>query len=199
VTPTTSTRNNVSERDILALKEVIATRFAAMDKAVEVFNEEINRVPTKLQIATDSLRALLQSIINSNMAICNEHFAALDRRFATMEGRRIELKGDNQRQIEAALVSQEKLFNQQVENYKESALKSEVSFTKQIDALARQMTTADEALSARINVVKESADTGKGRHVNQAETRQMASWVLPLVIVTILNLIGFAIVIAIGK
>ena len=180
----------VVDREVLALRNVVETRFNAMDEAVKIFHADLTRVPTQLQVAIGGLRELLEAELRCAVNVSSARFEGLDRRFATMESRRVELKEDSQRQIDQALAAQEKLFHQQVASYNEASAKTETGFTKQMDALAERMLAADDALSARIYAVKEASDKGSGKEAQQGETRQTQSWILPLIVLTILNVSG---------
>jgi hypothetical protein len=127
-----------------------------------------------LKLSIANLKELMEAKLASNEKATASDFKELHVRLCLIEKQRLELKADSTKALEAALVAQERLFDQKNKCNEEAAAKAEAAFTKQIESLRSEAQIAREGLSERINGVKERIDRGEGRG---AGISQLAGWI----------------------
>lgn len=121
-------------REIGSLKEIIFVRLDAMDKAQEVFSENLNRVPT----ATDRAVAQLKELIFSRMDTVEQQFQGIEQRFRDRDARAADAKEAADKALLTALASAKDAVQEANKNFSENINKSERSIGEQI-ALQRQL------------------------------------------------------------
>jgi hypothetical protein len=121
-------------REIANLSEKIGIRIDAVEKAQEVFRDNLTRVPTEVQKEVGHLRELHDQMFGDIMAQLIER-----------SDRRVSEKQAAEKALDAALVGQ-----------KESTTKSQAATEKQIDSLK-------EALDKSIGTVKDQIAVINGR------------------------------------
>ena len=127
-------------REMGALRELVFTRFDAMDKATALLSETVNRTPTVIQTEISHLRELDEV-----------KFASIGQQFRERDIRTEQAAKAGKEALDAALLAAKELVTQQNEANRGEAGKTEQNFTKQIDAQA-----------ARIDELKERIDRGEG-------------------------------------
>jgi hypothetical protein len=173
--PTTLTTAALA-REITSLKELLFTRLDAMDKAQELFDLNLNRVPTAVDKQVGNLKELLTTLFDSRwemlldkidtrvkevdhneaemIALINQKFAGVDQRFEERDIRMAQLAGNNKSNLDAALAAAEKATFKQTETFSATILKTEVSTSKQIDTQGETIKTSTNALNDKIEDVR---------------------------------------------
>jgi hypothetical protein len=181
------------ETRIAGLQSLIETRIAAMDTATELLASDVRQVPTVLQFNISSLRELMESKlagmeeavtlqnrqweklpaeihteIQNLRQLHEEKFASIAQQFSERDIRTSEAAKAAKDALDAALQAAKELVNAQGEASSAAAVKSETSFTKQIDQIGTIISTLEKALDARITELKERIDRGEGNTSGQA-------------------------------
>jgi hypothetical protein len=146
-------------REIQSLKELLfvrlegldnamTTRLDAMDRAVQVFSDNLTRVPTDV----DKQVGNLKDRVNETFKIYDEKLAAVEQRFHERDVRSEQGERASRQAIESALEAAEK-----------AVAKSEVGTVKQMDQQSAQMHTTTTALESKISDVKDRLTLIEGR------------------------------------
>ena len=153
--PVTDVREIVNQH-VATLAAEHGTRIDALQKAFEKQTEDYNRVPTLLQTAISNLKELLEAKIDTSASVaklelevhCQEskrRFRGIDDRFGERDTRVDQQTMSTKLAVDAALVS-----------LKETISKLEDGFTKQIDAMIRNMDDKNKESDRRINDLKDN-------------------------------------------
>jgi hypothetical protein len=162
-------------REITSLKDVLGVRLNGIEKANDVFAENINRFPTATEKAVTTLRELVDSrfsevytTIQDQGALINEKLEGIHAQFGLRDKAVKETSDLNSTALQAALAASEKSSNRQTEWFAASQLKLENTFTKQLDQMAETVKTLNNNLTDKVNTVKESlnliAGSSSGRN-----------------------------------
>ena len=141
----------VGERDLAALKDLIETRLEAMDRAQAIFEGNLNRVPTAVQLAIGTLRELT-----------DEKFRGVFEQFALRDKGVKETAELTGLALAAALASAEKASGRQND-----------SFTKQIDLMAETVKTLSSTLNDKLNDLRQTQTLVSG---NSAGKTALWGW-----------------------
>jgi hypothetical protein len=180
--PSTLTTQQLT-RALEAQKEVIYTRFEAMDKAIVLLQEFANRQPTVGEV---------KASYDVQFTAIHEKFEERDRRFDLRDA-------DNKAAVNAALVAAKEAVRAQQEANETAIAKSEAAFTKQIDQIGNiinsQAVTLDDKIADirnRLAPLEARTVNGDGKHVTSP-----LSYIGTMLSVTaiIVMLVGFAFII----
>jgi hypothetical protein len=157
------------DRSIAALTDKIETRINAIDKANIVLSENVNRVPTQLQQAVETLgqdskklKELLEVKVSGGADILIGKMETLTARMDGMKELSAELRKTADTAINAAFSAADKVGASQFASFLQQINKSEASFTKEIDSLKSLITSTKSALDAQISDLKERQTRGEG-------------------------------------
>ncbi len=153
---------------IAAVREIIETRLNAMDTATELNKAATDRIPHAIEHRVCELEKLHE-----------EKFVGIEKQFKERDVRNDVTSGLNQKALDAALQAQ-----------KESAGKTELSFTKQISDLTAQFQTQNKALDERLNDLKGRLDRGEGGYGGRKEEKSQGNWMLGLIIIAGMSFLG---------
>lgn len=179
-------------REVGALRDLVFQRLDAMDKAVELFDANLTRVPTEVDKQIANLRELIfarfdvdHSHIERNRQLGIERFQAIDQRFEERDTR-IELTTHAAKEaLEAALHAAEKAVNKQNEAFAAAIDKSEASSAKQIEQLQDFLTSSNTATNAKIDDQKERIlrleGEGRGKHAAVEERQSQTTGVVQFI------------------
>ena len=149
-------------REISSLKDVLGVRLDAIEKASDVFAENISRVPTSTQQAVGTLRELVEArfsevytTIEAKAALTNEKLDGIYEQFALRDKAVKETSDLNATALQAALAAAEKSAQKTNDSFVISAEKTAASFTKTQDAQAAAVSALSNALSDKLNDQKE--------------------------------------------
>jgi hypothetical protein len=115
--------------------------------------------------------AVLQTVesVDALRKLQDEKFASIAGQFVERDVRTTQASGAADDALKAALQAAKELVGAQGEASAAAAVKSETSFTKQIDQIGTIIQTLEKALDARITELKERIDRGEGASTGQRE------------------------------
>ena len=157
--PTTRTLETV-QREIEVLERLINTRLEAVAAGAAIRMELIRDTPKLIEEAVFHLQELQ-----------SEKFRAIDLRFVERDVRTEQSASAGAQALAAALQAAKELVGAQGEASAAAAVKSETSFTKQIDQIGALVESKDKATDARITELKERIDRGEGGNLGAKESR----------------------------
>jgi len=182
--PSLLTTQNVRE-GLANLKELISARLDAMDGATNLRLEMFKGLPEDIERRIAHLRE-----------VQDEKFHTIDNQFKERDVRTTQASGAADDALKAALQAAKELVGAQGEASAAAAVKSETSFTKQIDQIGTIIQTLEKALDARITELKERIDRGEGSSsgaVDQRNEKRMDSQVLIAAVAAVLFLISIGV------
>lgn len=146
-------------RELLHLKELIDakliaidTRLSSMDKAQELFQSNLTRIPTETDRAVSRLKELV-----------DQKFDGIAVQFRERDTRVEQTAKDGKVSIDAALSAAEKAVAKQNESNALAIAKQEAAFTKQIDQQYLQNATSFKSVDDKIADLKTQMSTITGR------------------------------------
>jgi hypothetical protein len=182
-------------REMGALRELLESRLDAMDRAATVLSETVNRTPTAIQTAVANMEAVyterfagVQSKFDERGHTFDVRFHGIAQQFAERDVRTGQAQQASDQALNAALQAAKELVNAQGEASAAAAVKSETSFTKQIDQIGTIISTLEKALDARITELKERIDRGEGTATGGQDATTSARLNVNLVISVVLAL-----------
>lgn len=178
--------------EMASLREIIDTRLNSMDRATELLATDLRLVPSVLSERLSGLQALIgeridaidrattlklgetdklpgavKEQIDQLRMLHEERFSSIAQQFAERDVRTSQAQQASDQALNAALQAAKELVNAQGEASSAAAVKSETSFTKQIDQIGTIISTLEKALDARITELKERIDRGEGQSSGQ--------------------------------
>lgn len=195
--PSTLTTQQIL-REVAALKELVMVRLDAMDKAVEVFNENLTRVPTETQKSVTALSDLIhQRFLTQNALVEGyrlqymEKFGDMNRVHAQQEDIRLEQKSDGQKSIDSALNATNDALRESKAAADAALAKTESGFKDQINSQYATVTATLNATTNLVNDVRTRVDKIEAVKLGAAENRSNAR----LDVGSLVGLVGMAIAI----
>jgi hypothetical protein len=156
-------------RDLAGMKDLVDTRLEAMDTATELHQNIAAEVTGRAERQLAALKELVESELaaharfnESERAVLLEKFKSIELQFTERDVRTEQASRSSADALAAALQAAKELVNAQGEASAAAAVKSETSFTKQIDQIGTIISTLEKALDARITELKERIDRGEG-------------------------------------
>jgi prefoldin subunit 5 len=151
------------ERAVDSSVAVINARIDEMQRAVELFQADLTRVPTAVDRAIVGLQALLEAQLTGLRSIVfekidkleevtKERFVGVGSQFSERDTRTDQRAGDTKLAVDAAFAAA-----------KEATAKIEAGFTKQIDAMISIIDTKTENLASGLGDLKERLISIEGR------------------------------------
>jgi hypothetical protein len=151
------------KREISALKELVTTRLDAMDKAMSIFSENLQRTPTD----TDKQIGHLKELIFGRLDTVDVKFDGVQTQIIERDASVEKTARDTKTAVDAALAAAKELSNKQADSFALSIGKSETTTTKQIDQLGVIIQQNTKASDEKIGDIKDRLTriegTGKGR------------------------------------
>jgi hypothetical protein len=166
-------------RELAGLKEIVFTRLDAMDKAVELFDMNLTRVPTETDKAIEHLKELHE-----------EKFTSVQTQFKERDVRVEQTARDTKVAVDAALQAAEKAVGKQNESFALSIEKSENATIKQIDQQGQLIATTTKALDDKITDVKDRLTRLEGKSEGSG-LNMMYIAAITAVIAVIIALLGY--------
>ena len=142
---------SIVKGEISAQGELTEAKLAAMEQAVVLQNKQAAMFPVEIRTEISHLRSLHE-----------EKFASIAQQFTERDIRTDQASRAAKEALDAALQAAKELVGAQGEAAGAAAIKSETSFTKQIDQIGTIISTLEKALDARITELKERIDRGEG-------------------------------------
>lgn len=134
--------------ELNSLRELVETRLDAMDKATELLNANMTRIPTETDKQVGHLKELH-----------DEKFESIDKQFLERDNRVDKIAELNQKAIDAALQAAKEAVGEQNKSSATAIGKSEASMTKQLDQITNLITTTNKTLDEKINSIKTFYDS----------------------------------------
>ena len=142
-------------QEMIAVRlEAVHTRFTAMDKAVELFAANLNRVPTDVDKQVGHLESLH-----------GERFKSVAQQFVERDPRTEQTSRDSKVAVDAALQAAKEAVGEQNKSSALAIAKSEAATTKQIDQLSTTFTNGLDSLKGNLDDVKERLTIIEGRTI----------------------------------
>lgn len=139
-------------REYTSLKELVFTRLDAMDKAMELFNANITRVPTDTDKQISHLKELH-----------DEKFEGVEKQFKERDVRTEQSAIATKIAVDAALQAQKEAASAQNDSNAAAIAKSEAATTKQIDGIVALIASNNKGLDEKIADIKGRLDRGEGK------------------------------------
>jgi hypothetical protein len=186
--PESLTKPNQITHEINALKEIMFTRFDAMDKAVTLFQENLTRVPTDVDKQVSQLKGIIETrltgmdeatrLLREDMArvpsesdkavqhlreLCEEKFDSITTQFRERDTRTEQTSKDSKVAVDAALQAAKEAVGEQNKSSALAIAKSEAATNKQIDQIGALITATNSGTSDKIDDIKERLIAIEGR------------------------------------
>lgn len=161
--PTTLTTDQL-RREIASLRELLEGRLTGMDTATEL-----------VKAANDKVPCLVDQRVRQIEKIMEEKFMSIYRQFLDRDAKEAKVAELGQTALTAALAAA-----------KEAVGKTEIAFTKQIDATVGQIQTTKSASDGQFEDVKGRLGTLEAsintRSVVNTEQKTQQGWMLPMIV-----------------
>lgn len=142
------------------LQMLLVTRLDAMDEAAKLRRKDLDHVPYETSL-----------LIDAAIRVVEQKFVGISQQFTERDVRTEQASSSADDALKAALQAAKELVGAQGEASAAAAVKSETSFTKQIDQIGALIQTGNAASDARITELKERIDRGEGTATGAHETR----------------------------
>jgi hypothetical protein len=142
------------DRAVMAVKDVLVTRFDGIDKDINQFHGEIDKRREDIRDATTHLRELMTGRVQELHSVTLERFAGVAAQFSERDTRTDQRAGDTKLAVDAAFAAA-----------KEATAKIEAGFTKQIDALINLIDTKTANLAGGLGDIKDRMTAMENRTV----------------------------------
>lgn len=170
-----------TDRAIAGLRELLETRMDGMDAVAQLLKERVEGKNGGLDDEIKHLRELMQSTIDEQSSMANQkfasiearlierriafdtRFAAIDIRFGERDKRSEQLTLADKTAVAAALQAAKEMVGAQNTSNNIAIAKSEASTAESIKQLQTLFTTANSALTVRVDELKGRLDRGEGR------------------------------------
>lgn len=173
------------------LEKLIGVRLTAMDEATHLRMDMLLTVPNEIDKQIIHMREVTQQRFNLD----EEKFRGVEKQFTERDVRTEQASTGADQALNAALQAAKELVGAQGEASAAAAVKSETSFTKQIDQIGTIIQTLEKALDARITELKERIDRGEGSQNGTQQTvnnRRADSTVLISIVVAVFSFVALA-------
>ena len=161
--PTTLTTEQL-RREITALREILETRFAGLEKVLALAQAHLDTQHAAIITGVSSTERLIDAKLNAQREVANERFSAIEMQF--------------QAQKEAAVA--------QNDSNAIAIGKSEAAFSKQLDQHGVLLQTMEQSVIDKITDIRSRLDRGEGTEGRQARADQRGSVTVGLVISAII-------------
>jgi hypothetical protein len=174
------------QREAAVLKELIFTRLDAMDKAVTLFNENLNRVPTDV----DKQVGNLKDLHGERFSRVSTQFEGIQLQFSERDKRAQEVSKDSMVAVAAALQAAKELGNEQTRASALAIAKSETATAKQLDQIGVNLQSIQGALNDKIDDLRTRLTGFEGRGQGIGSTWGVLATVVGIVIAGLALYIG---------
>ena len=175
----------ISDRSVVNLRSEIGARIDSMDKATNLWHEDLVRVPTEVQRTVAAVREFLEQYIQRVHAdikgelgrefetllgkittlseVSDERFKGIQIQFNLLKQATEQLDLANKTAIAAALQAQKESAGETQKSSQAAIAKSETSTSEAIKALTASFNTAIAGITDRYNDLKGRMDRGEGK------------------------------------
>ena len=167
---------------ITGITDVITTRLDAIDKATEIFQANLTRVPTDVDKQIGALRSIVneqllrieQGIAQNDLRYEQRYIAsqaALSAAFLAAQSAVNAALASAKDAVQAASVAAEKAVMAQNEANSAAINKTELSVAKQIDGIMISLTLSAKTLDEKIGLINARLDRGDGISMNKSSNQ----------------------------
>lgn len=175
----------ISDRSTATLRSEILTQINSMQKATDLWHEDLVRVPTEVQKAVSNIREFMEQTvarssaelqgnvgreiegllgqINTLSEVSEERFKGITVQFNLLKQATEQLDLANKTAIAAALQAQKESAGETQKSSQAAIAKSETSTSEAIKALTASFNTAIAGITDRYNDLKGRMDRGEGK------------------------------------
>jgi hypothetical protein len=175
----------ISDRSSAGVIRELSTRIDAMEKATQLWHDDLVRVPTDVQKSVTALQALMEQFIRAAIStlqaeegrelerirgdtgklteVSEERFRSIAIQFQLLKQATEQLDIANKTAIAAALQAQKEQAAETQKTSQAAIAKSETSTGEAIKALTTNFNTAFTGIEGRINDLKGRMDRGEGQ------------------------------------
>jgi hypothetical protein len=132
------------QRDLEKTREVVETRIAGMDKAIELLQAITNQIPARVDEKISALKEINQG-----------EFKSIQGQFSERDTRTEQTSRDSKVAVDAALQAAKEAVAEQNRSSALAIAKSEASTDKRIDQIVALVSTATSALDGKITDIKD--------------------------------------------
>jgi hypothetical protein len=177
-------RTVAAERDYVnGQLDVLRQRLNGIDRATELLNETVNRVPTALSEG-----------LKHSQEVMDERFQSIDKQFAERDTRSERESRDNKVAVDAAFAAQKEAASEQNKSNTLAISKSETSTAETINKLAELVRTQIAGMSDKIDDLKErvgriesikqgGSEATQDRRANLGQTTTLIGTIVAIIIV----------------
>lgn len=145
-------------REVTSLEKLMAQRMDAMDKAMEIFSDNLTRAPTEV----DKQIGHLKSLMEKTFEVMDEKFASVQTQFSERDVRTEQTAKDSKVAVDAALQAAKEAVGKQQEASDRAIAKSEAATTKQLDQIVMLIAANTKASDEKIDDLKKRVATRDG-------------------------------------
>jgi cation transport regulator ChaB len=145
-------------REFSLLLKLVETRLDGMDKAQELFKDDLTRVPTELDKEISHLKDLYE-----------EKFRSIETQFRERDTRTEQISKQSEVAINAALQAAKEAVEKQNQSSALAISKSEVSFTKQFDQIGDRISAAVKSTDDKFTDLKDRITMLEGQKKGVAD------------------------------
>ena len=185
------------------IRGTFQARLDAIDKAAELFDVNLNRIPTTVDRQVGALETLtsakmedLTHTLLANRLLTDEKFNGVDRQFVERDVRVLQSAAAATTAVNAALQAAKEAVGEQNKSFTLSIDKSETATMKQIDALLVTSQTATAGLNSAISDVKDRLTRIEGQKIGAVDTtasqHTSASMTLSIIAAVISAIVAFS-------
>jgi cobalamin biosynthesis Mg chelatase CobN len=138
------------QREVSNLRELFGARLDAMDKAVELFTDNLTRVPTDTDKQIVQLRDLIMARMETITVMTQERFNSVEMQFKERDTRTEQTSRDSKIAVDAALQAAKEAVGEQNRSSALAIAKSETATAKQIDQLTTLIQTTAASSDSKI-------------------------------------------------
>jgi hypothetical protein len=187
---------------VSSLRDLIGARLDAIEKAAEIFSENINRVPTDTQKAVATLQALHEAMFDHVFSTIQALRTLIDEKFILRDKGVAETAALTSIALAAALAASKEAVGEQNKSSALAISKSEASTIKTIDGLALILQASAKAVDDKFSDLKDrlarqdqSIVILQGRHEGNKEAinaQHVSSSFIVSVLASILSFVAVA-------
>lgn len=155
-------------------RQVVETRLAGMDKAIELLQRSTEKLPVYIKEAVGHLQAVHEERFRSISTQIEIQFEGIRTQFAERDKRTEQLSLADKTAIAAALQAQKEAAGAQNESNTTANTKMEANFAKLIDQTQTLLQAVTRNTDDKINDLKSRLDKGEGHTGGMGEQRVVA-------------------------
>lgn len=160
-------------REVAALKEIVLTRLECAEESIDRIEEELKCHPEAIKEAIEHLKDMLGARMNGMDTLREEKFASFREQLKERDERFIFATQASREAIEKALLATKEQYAEQNRSSDLATIKSESSFTKQIDQLYTLIQSQAKANDDKFSDVKDRLTRIEGVTIGKTDTEKV--------------------------